>query len=396
MNYRTLSKNVLDQINASRHVFRGFDEKNALRRNPTRDQASVIRPAFVRDCEKILHHPYYSRYSDKTQVFSFYSNDDISRRALHVQLVSRIARNIGRVLELNLDLIEAMALGHDLGHTPFGHAGERFLNDIYHQHTGLFFAHNLQSARILDAVFGRNLTLQTLDGILCHNGEFELGEYRPTDSYDFTEFDRRMKECEENGDEAIKALIPCTLEGCVVRVCDMIAYLGKDRQDAQTAHILNSTDMFTDTSLGTINSEIINNITVDLIENSFAKDRICLSKEAFDALKTVKQENYRYIYGNDSIVQRYDTEIKPMFADMYEVLLDQAKTMNRDSVLFKHISMVNTNRSYYGVNSDYHKEEPNRIVVDFIASMTDDYFLELYKYLFPDKSCNIRFVTYFD
>ncbi len=396
MNYRTLSPNIIDQINKTNHIFRGFDDKNALRRNPGRDQASVIRPAFVRDCEKILHHPYYSRYSDKTQVFSFYSNDDISRRALHVQLVSRIARNIGRVLGLNLDLIEAIALGHDLGHTPFGHAGEKFLNDIYHQRTGRYFAHNLQSARILDTVFGRNLTLQTLDGILCHNGEFELGEYFPGDSYDFAEFDRRMQDCEENGEEAIKALIPCTLEGCVVRVCDMIAYLGRDRQDAQTAHILSDTSIFTGTSLGTINSEIINNITVDLIENSFGKDYICLSKDTFDALRTVKQENYRYIYGNNTIVQRYDSEIKPMFADMYEALLDQTKTMDRDSVLYKHVSMVNTNRRYYSINPNYQKEDPDRIVVDFIASMTDDYFIELYKFLFPNKPCNIRFISYFE
>lgn len=81
-------------------------------------------PAFVRDVEKIMHSPYYNRYADKTQVFSFYKNDDISHRALHVQLVSRIARNIGRMLGLDLDLIEAVALGHDIGHTPFGHAGE--------------------------------------------------------------------------------------------------------------------------------------------------------------------------------------------------------------------------------------------------------------------------------
>ncbi len=396
MNYRTLSKDILDQINKAEYAFCGFDDKAALRRNPTRDEASIIRPPFVRDCEKILHHPYYGRYSDKTQVFSFYSNDDISRRALHVQLVSRIARNIGRVLGLNLDLIEAIALGHDLGHTPFGHAGERFLSDIYHQHTGRYFAHNLQSARILDAVFCRNLTLQTLDGILCHNGEFELDEYYPSAGYDFTEFDRRMKECEENGEEAIKKLIPCTLEGCVVRVCDMIAYLGKDRQDAQTAHILDDVDVFTNTSLGSINSEIINNITVDLIENSFGKNSICLSKDTFSALKTVKQENYRYIYGNSTLVQRYDAEIKPMFADLYEALLDQAKSMNQDSVLFKHVSLINTNRSYYGAQPNYQMEDPDRIVVDFISSMTDDYFIELYKFLFPDKPCHIRFVSYFE
>ena len=90
-----------------------------------------------------------------------------------MQLVSRIARDIGRALGLNCDLIEAIGLGHDLGHTPFGHAGERFLNDIYHERTGRYFFHNVQSVRVLDALYGRNVSLQTLDGVLCHNGEYE-------------------------------------------------------------------------------------------------------------------------------------------------------------------------------------------------------------------------------
>ena len=106
-------------------------DDNILRRDTAHDVANLWRPAFVRDIEKILHNPYYNRYSDKTQVLSGYKNDDISRRALHVQLVARIARNIGRMLGLNEDLIEAISLGHDIGHTPFGHAGERFLNEIY-------------------------------------------------------------------------------------------------------------------------------------------------------------------------------------------------------------------------------------------------------------------------
>ena len=124
------------------------------------------RPAFVRDIEKILHNPYYNRYSDKTQVLSAYQNDDISRRALHVQLVARIARNIGRMLGLNEDLIEAVSLGHDIGHTPFGHAGERFLNELYHAHTGRFFNHNVHSVRVLDKLVSRNMSLQVLDGPL--------------------------------------------------------------------------------------------------------------------------------------------------------------------------------------------------------------------------------------
>lgn len=143
------------------------------------DKANLWRPAFVRDIEKILHLPYYNRYVDKTQVFSFYHNDDITRRALHVQLVSRIARNIGSVLGLNLDLIEAIALGHDIGHTPFGHAGERFLDELLKNETGRSFQHNVQSARVLDKLFARNISLQVLDGVLCHNGEFEMQEYRP-------------------------------------------------------------------------------------------------------------------------------------------------------------------------------------------------------------------------
>ena len=395
MAYRELSKELIREISKNKSFY-GFNDADILRRDASRDCATLIRPAFVRDCEKILHHPYYNRYSDKTQVFSFYSNDDISRRALHVQLVSRIARNIGRVLGLNLDLIEAISLGHDLGHTPFGHAGERFLNDIYHQRTGRYFAHNVQSVRILDAMFKRNLSLQTLDGILCHNGEFELGEYRPGVNYDFNELDRRMYACETRGDIAVRSMIPCTLEGCVVRVCDMIAYLGRDRQDAQTARVLFDHDVFTDTPLGAINSEIINNISVDLIENSYGKNFICLSSKTFDALRLVKKENYQHIYQNEDLVSRYDQEIRPMFNNLYEKLLDQVMRQSSDSPIGKHIGLVNTNRRYYHLPEDYQNQDPDRIVVDFIASMTDDYFIELYRHLFPQKPCHIRFVSYFE
>ena len=139
----------------------------ALRREKTaRDQESVLRPAFVRDAEKIMHMSAYNRLAGKTQVFSFRADDDLARRGLHVQLVARVAKDIGAALGLNLDLIEAIALGHDIGHTPFGHAGERFLNDVYHARTGRFFAHNVQSVRVLDVTYGRNLALQTLDGVI--------------------------------------------------------------------------------------------------------------------------------------------------------------------------------------------------------------------------------------
>ena len=113
-----------------------FPDEAAVRRYATGKPDTVWRPAFAKDIDKILYSPYYNRYTDKTQVFSLTKNDDITRRGLHVQLVSRIARTIGRALNLNLDLIEAIALGHDIGHTPFAHCGEVYLNQLYNKHTG--------------------------------------------------------------------------------------------------------------------------------------------------------------------------------------------------------------------------------------------------------------------
>ena len=208
-----------------------FRDENIIRRYKNHDKAKLWRPDFVRDTEKIMHLPFYNRYSDKTQVFSLYRNDDISRRALHVQLVSRIGRNIGSMLGLNCDLIEAISLGHDIGHTPFGHAGERKLNELYHGNTGRYFNHNVHSVRLLDAICVQNLSLQTLDGILCHNGEMELKEYRPQPYGDFGMLDDKVERCYVE-ESAVKKLVPATLEGCVMRIADIIAYLGKDRQDA--------------------------------------------------------------------------------------------------------------------------------------------------------------------
>ena len=135
LKYEKLSDEISGKIESDRQkVFISdvaFDENNVIRRYNDRDKANIIRTAFIRDIDKIIHCPYYNRYADKTQVFSFYKNDDITHRSLHVQLVSRIARTIGKALNLNLDLIEAIALGHDIGHTPFGHDGETFLDEIY-------------------------------------------------------------------------------------------------------------------------------------------------------------------------------------------------------------------------------------------------------------------------
>ena len=287
-----------------------FKDEMAVRRNNDIDKANLWRPVFVRDVEKIMHLPYYNRYADKTQVFSFKNNDDITRRAQHVQLVSRIARNIGSVLGLNLDLIEAIALGHDIGHTPFGHAGERFLSELYHNETNRYFNHNVHSARVLDTIFVRNFTMQTLDGVLCHNGEFEQQGYKPKYEKSFDDYDTEIESCYTEGIEAIKKLIPSTLEGCVVRICDIIAYLGKDRQDAALAGIIDPDYEFTTKLIGRENAKIINNLTVDIIEHSYGKDYISLSDNAFKDLSMAKKENTQVNYKDKNIKNQKKKLIK--------------------------------------------------------------------------------------
>ena len=391
-----LQKHIIEgKRNHYQNPYRCKDE-DIIRRDMNHDIPNLWRPAFVRDIEKILHLPYYNRYADKTQVFSFYNNDDITRRALHVQLVSRIARNIGSVLGLNLDLIEAIALGHDIGHTPFGHAGERFLDELLQGETGRRFNHNVQSARVLDKLFARNTSLQVLDGVLCHNGEFEQQEYRPQWNKKFETHDVEIESCYVKGGEAIKELIPMTLEGCVVRICDMIAYIGKDRQDAITAKIINREHEFSSEIIGAANASIINNLTVDIIENSYGKYYILLSKEAYADLKTAKDENYKVIYKNDEINSKYEDIIKPMFKDVYYALLEQLKKKDESSVIFKHHMNFIRNTLKYYKDIDYCREEPNQIVVDYIASMTDDYFVELHKKLFPGSKYEIEYISYFE
>ncbi len=391
--YEKLSSETSEKVKAQRTSDYAFRDENAIRRDGSHDNPTTIRPPFIRDCDKILNCPFYNRYADKTQVFSFYKNDDISRRGLHVQLVSRIARTIGRALGLNLDLIEAIALGHDIGHTPFGHAGEGFLDDLLFRHTGRHFAHNIHSVRVLDKIFPYNITLQTLNGIAAHDGEFELSEYRPKPLVDFAEFQRQIDSCYIDISN-IKNLVPCTLEGCVVRISDIIAYLGKDRQDAERAGILADTD-YDGGAIGVINAEIINNLMVNIIENSYGKPYIKMDKSHFEALKKAKSDNYNLIYKSKTVSEKLKTTVRPMMQAVYEKLLDDLKRNNLDSVIFRHhIDYVN--KAHYNRTKPYESEEPNLIVADYIASMTDDYFIELFYHLFPDSELKIEYKAYFD
>jgi len=397
LKYEMLSKEVSERIARDRECGSvpktGFDEKNVARRNPSRDKANVLRTAFIRDIDKIIHCPYYNRYADKTQVFSFYKNDDITRRGLHVQLVSRIARTIGKALGLNLDLIEAIALGHDIGHTPFGHAGEDFLDKLYFGETGRHFSHNIHSVRVLDRIYPYNVSLQTLNGIAAHNGEMELCEYRPRALSGFEEFDGEIEKCYVDK-SYIKKLMPDTLEGCVVRISDIISYLGKDRQDAERARLMGSSD-FEGGAIGVHNAEIINNLIVNIVENSYGKPYIKLDEAHFDALRDSKADNYEYIYKSGKVTEKLGKTVEPMMAQMYEKLLSELTSKKADSFIFTHhIDYVNV--AHYKREVPYEETEPNQIVVDYIASMTDDYFIDLYARLFPESSLTVTYHGYFD
>ena len=342
-----------------------------------------MRPAFLRDTEKIMHMPAYNRLDGKTQVFSFRANDDLTRRGLHVQLVARVARDIGRALGLNLDLIEAISLGHDIGHTPFGHAGERFLNDVYHDRTGRWFFHNVQSVRVLDVLGGRNLSLQTLDGVICHNGEFEQQVFETSDLTSFDGFDRIVESCWEGGGAAIKRLRPMTLEGCVVRVSDIIAYVGKDRQDALRAGICDESS-FDDGLGGAYNAWALAAFSADVIEGSLGKNRIEMSEEGFAELSRAKRENYERIYGAAEVNGDFPSGVRELFGLLYDHELEALAAGDERSAIFSHHALpVSHHLEPYGRSYDW-EADPDQTVVDFISSMTDDYFVSTCEALFPE------------
>lgn len=363
----------------------------------------IIRPPYSYDVDLIIHSPLYNRYTDKTQVFSFYRNDDLTRRALHVQYVSKIAKTIGRALKLNLDLIEAIALGHDMGHTPFGHKGETFLSECYQTGTNKngqkrYFNHNVHSARIFRSILNYKLTLQTFSGIISHNGEKVCKEYTPSELTTFTDFDILMENC-YTVNHFHKKLHPNTLEGCVVRISDMIAYAGKDRQDLYRAKLITEKQFREKRLIGTKNSAIISNLVVNIIKNSIDSPSLNMDEEVFDDLKDLIDENNQIIYGNQELNQPYFEIIHPLMRELYSRLVNDVETRNFDSPVFKHyLNDSIQGNCYRDKQSRSIVADPNEIVTDFIASMTDDYFIDICKTLHINDSVleGLKYHEYFD
>ena len=341
----------------------------ARRRHKEKHKKNEYRQSFSADSDRILNSLAFTRYIDKTQVFSLINNDHLTHRVIHVQLVSRIARTIGRYLGLNEDLIEAASLGHDIGHTPFGHDGERFLSILTHEHGAGYFHHNLQSIQFLDKIEkkgkGWNLSLQTMDAIICHNGEVHSKLLVPQRERTFDDFDalmaamKKKKTCNE---------IPMTLEGCVVRMADTISYIGRDLEDAIRLGIVTREDIpiICKKKLGQTNGTIVFSLVTDLISNSQNQQFIGFSEDISIALKKLKAFNYKYIYKNP-VIKNHLSSIEEIFNYLFEKYLSILEKNKKGEIFSKFLNEMSVK---------YRDNTSNpEIVRDYISGMTDSYFI---------------------
>jgi dGTPase len=308
----------------------------------TRDEPQChIRTCYQRDIDRIIHSKTFRRLKHKTQVFLSPEGDHYRTRLTHTLEVSRISRTIARVLRLNEDLAEAIALAHDFGHTPFGHAGERALNDIMSGDGG--FKHNEQSLRIVEQLelggLGLNLTYEVNDGILCHTGDKK----------------------------------PDTLEGRIVRLADRIAYINHDVDDAIRAGILseNCVPDEINCALGAKHGERINTLILDTIEESERCGDIALSPSIAFVFETFREFMYESVYLNMS-----------------------AKSEER-----KVFGIINELFKFYGENPGELPEEYQKIIAqdglkraisDYISGMTDKYAVHVYEKLFIPEAWQVR------
>ena len=371
---------------ATRHSQAIYERDGSARHGESAWEAltdlDLVRPAFSRDVDRVLNNAFYNRCMDKTQVFPFYQNDDLTRRSFHLQLVSRISRKVAAALRLNVALTEAIALAHDMGHTPFGHGGERMLDKLYSEHTGRHFNHNVHGVRLLHDVATCNLSLQTYNGILCHCGEKAFDRYTPAPCDTFEELFAMMERCYINAGES-QNLHPSTLEGCVVRICDILAYLGKDRQDALKVHVLTpETYPATGELVGENNSQIIQNAMANIIKNSIGKPYLAMDPAVFESIIRIKDDNYQHIYNSPEAHEQLEVVIRPMMEQLYERFREDVKAGNEDSYIYRHHIhswVMQFNEGYL------ERWSPDDIVVDYIASMTDDYFIDLFNFLYPEQ-----------
>lgn len=343
----------------------------------TRPQELDVRGEYFRDQTKIIHSLPFRRLKHKTQVFFAPDNDHICTRIEHVLHVATIAAAICRGLNqsgnwlLDQDLAYAIGLGHDIGHAPFGHEGERALARCIAPHP---FLHEVNSYRVVEKLAnygeGLNLTYAVKDGILCHCGEdFATKELRPSVS--------------ANDLENIHSrhYLPTTYEGCIVRVADKIAYLGRDIEDAIKANLITKQDipLIVQAEIGTSNGEIINTLTLDLIKYSKDKDYIGFSPDKSAIILQLRDFNYERIYNNAQMRQRKET-IDKRIADLFDYFRCIFDKYGFDYPVYaregKHTA-INFAKYMQSMTKVYHQDPTQRdyIITDYIAGMTDSYAL---------------------
>ena len=350
-----------------------------LRRQNTKIEEPLIRPPFFRDADRIIHSRAYARYIDKTQVFFLVDNDHITHRVLHVQIVSKISRTIGRILRLNEDLIEAISLGHDIGHVPYGHLGEEILSKLCEEHNIGKFYHNVQSIQFLDDIENCDLTLQVLDGILCHNGEIHNKKLTTSGKANWESFDSKVTDI-----KADKDIFPLTSEGCVVRIADTIAYLGRDLQDAIEVNLIpenlnniprNCIDLFGCLeNYKKINWLVLDTLIKDIINNSFDTNVISFSDEVSRCISDLKEYNKKEIYQSEKLLEGNE-KIENMYSTLFSHFLNDLENENKESLIYKDLKDLDWISCEYKNNAT----QPE-MVRDYIAGMTDRYF----EYVFND------------
>ena len=363
--------------------FSSFAQKSSDSRGRIRpEESAIIRSCYERDMGRIIFSQSFRRLRHKTQVFFNPSNDHICSRIEHVIYVNYISTIIGRALNLNIDLIQAIAMGHDLGHAPYGHTGERALNAcIKSVDPNMFFEHEVHSLRVIDVLeqhkpgeYGLNLSFEVRDGIVSHCGE----------TYNESSLIPMRNKPEEmvSSKPEKSRYAPSTLEGCVVRFADKIAYVGRDVEDARRAGIIGGTEFLSDEvkkRLGSTNSETINILVGDLIHNSINRDEITMSEGNFKAMSEFLNGNFEKIYSAPKI-RTYEETVKIQINAIFEVFMDASNDIEK--ALKSDSPSVRKFADYY-INHPEKDAPPVRKVVDYIAGMTDAYagscFDELYR-----------------
>lgn len=332
------------------------------------------RMPYKRDVDRILHSKAYSRYVDKTQVVYLVDNDHVAHRSLHVQLVSSFARGIAEILHLNLDLVEAIALGHDVGHAPFGHEGEGYLSTLSIEYGNGPFCHSLHSCRLFSEIEILNLGLVVYDGFLCHDGGMSGSVLIP--SFEKT-WEDHFKDRKKKKSHPESNIMPSTLEGCLVKLCDTMSYIGRDIEDAVNLGILEYSQV-PKTILGTTNREILGVLAADIIHHSYEKEYIAISEEAYEALRILRRFNFEHIYQHPKLKVE-SSKIKYGYRLLFEWLSQDLKEQRDQSYLWKNF-LHKRSEKYLSQTSDV------QMVIDYIAGMTDNFFIRTLEKIFvPSK-----------